>query len=102
MKDFKEHMKGEKYRGGHKRGHHHGAKTFRRGRALDFLERLHIKRTRLKQQLDSPEYVEIRQVILGELKAIELVIDEFTRHFELHETEERELSSEKIEKEEKE
>lgn len=89
MRDFDGHEKGDKHKGHKRRGHHHhhGAQTFRRGRALDFLERLNVKRTTLKQQLDSPEYHEIKQVILGELKAIEMVIDEFTKQFELHEAE---------------
>ena len=70
--------------GRHKgRHHHHGAKTFRRGRALEFLGMLDRKRTTLKQQLDAPEYQEIRSILLGELRAIDTVIDEYTRHFEL-------------------
>ncbi|MBD3920495.1 hypothetical protein H8B09_17160 [Paenibacillus sp. PR3] len=63
--------------------HHHGAQTFRRGRAIEFLERLHVRRETLRQQLNAPELEAIRQVVLGELKAIELVIEEYTRHFEL-------------------
>lgn len=85
MKHFEDHQmrprKGDGYRG--KGGP--GAKTFRRGRAMDFLERLQVKRTTLKQQLVTAEFQEINQVILGELKAIELVINEFIKHFELHE-----------------
>jgi hypothetical protein len=89
LKDFDGHKKGEKHRGGGHKGrrHHFGAQTFRRGRALEFLDRLHVKRTTLKQQLESPEFQEIRQIVLGELKAIESTIDEYTRHFELHEDE---------------
>ncbi len=82
-----EHGKGDKHRGGgHRRkGHHQGAQTFRRGRAIDFLEKLNAKRATLKQQLEAPEFKEIKPVILGELKAIELVIEEFQIQFELHE-----------------
>ncbi|WP_238357638.1 hypothetical protein [Cohnella zeiphila] len=74
--------------GGHRRRHHHhhhhhGAKTFRRGRALEFLNVLDVKRLTLKQQLEAPEYGEIRPILLGELKAIDMVIEEYTRHFEL-------------------
>ncbi|QGQ48111.1 hypothetical protein [Metabacillus sediminilitoris] len=89
MKDLEGHMKGEKHRGGGHKGrrHHHGAQTFRRGRALEFLERLNVKRITLTQQLEAPEFQEIKQVILGELKAIELIIDEFTKHFDIHEVE---------------
>lgn len=84
MKDFEEkkHRKGDGHRG---KGHHHGAKTFRRGRAMDFLEKLQVKRTTLQQQLEAGQFQEIKPVILGELKAIESIIAEYTKHFELHE-----------------
>lgn len=71
----------------HKQSGHHGAKTFRRGRALEFLERMCVKRTTLKQQLVASEFQPIHSIILGELKAIETVIDEFSKLFELHESE---------------
>lgn len=50
-----EHQRGERHRG---RGDSrlHGPKTFRRGRALAFLEMLNLKRSTLKQQLDQPEF----------------------------------------------
>lgn len=79
---------GGRHKGHRGRHHHHGAQTFRRGRAIEFLERLHVRRETLKQQLDAPELATIRQVVLGELKAIELVIEEYTRHFELSRVEE--------------
>lgn len=91
------HMKGEKHEGhmhrgrGHKgREHHRGAQTFRRGRALEFLERLRVKHSTLKQQVEAPEFQEIRPIILGELKALELVIEEYTKHFELNEASQEE------------
>lgn len=65
--------------------HREGAQTFRRGRALDFLERLQVKRSTLKQQLDQPEYASMRQIISGELKAIDTVINEFVQEFGLSE-----------------
>lgn len=101
MKDFDGHMKGEKHRGGGHKGkrHHHGAQTFRRGRALEFLERLNVKRITLTQQLEAPEFQEIKQVILGELKAIELIIDEFTKHFDIHEVEDMNTKENKSENE---
>ena len=68
--------------------HKHGAKTFRRGRAIAFLEMLNIKRSTLQQQLNSPELKSINPVIVGELKAIEMVINEFVHLFELYESEE--------------
>lgn len=74
-------------RGPHGRhGHHHmGPQTFRRGRALEFLERLQVKQTTLKQQLEQPELQSIREVISGELKAVEAVLAEFVQLFDLRE-----------------
>lgn len=77
-------------RDGHHRGRGHspsGAKTFRRGRALVFLERMNLKRSTIQQQLEKPEFEPIQQVLLGELKAIDMVISEFTQLFEIHEDE---------------
>ncbi|MNC83916.1 hypothetical protein D3C75_1381530 [compost metagenome] len=51
---------------------------------------LEVKRTTLRQQVEAPEYQEIKPVLLGELKAIELIIDEYIRHFELRRKEEEE------------
>lgn len=61
------------------------AQTFRRGRAIAFLERLNLKRDTLLQQLDQPEFASIRHVISGELKATDLIIQEFIHVFELRE-----------------
>lgn len=77
-------------------GHKHtGAQTFRRGRALDFLQRLNIKRDTLMKQLALPELKAILPVVSGELKAIETVRDEFVCLFELneHKQEEQEQSN---------
>ncbi|MGM9929996.1 MAG: hypothetical protein ACI35P_18810 [Bacillus sp. (in: firmicutes)] len=88
------HQRGE----GHKRRDEHpykrGAKTFRRGKAIAFLEMLQVKRSTLKQQLHSPELQSINPVIVGELKAIEMVIDEFTQLFHLYEDEEVQAAEE--------
>ncbi|WP_018933423.1 hypothetical protein [Gracilibacillus lacisalsi] len=64
-----------------------GAKTFRRGRALAFLERLKLKRSTIQQQLDQPEFQSIQQILVGELKAIDMMMEEFKQLFELDETE---------------
>ncbi len=61
------------------------AQTFRRGRAIAFLERLNIKRSTLQRQLEQPEYEAIKQVISGELKATDAIIQEFIHTFELRE-----------------
>ncbi len=60
-----------------------GAKTFRRGRAIAFLEMLNIKRATVKMQLEQPEFQSIHQVLVGELKALDMVINEFTQLFEI-------------------
>lgn len=62
-----------------------GAKTFRRGRALAFYEKLIVKRDTLKQQLESQELQSIQQVIAGELKATEAIMNDFKAAFELDE-----------------
>lgn len=81
------HGKHERHDGG--RGaedpRHAGAQTFRRGRALEFLQRLEVQRATLSSQLARPELQAIHQVIAGELKAVELLRNEFVQLFELHE-----------------
>jgi len=94
---FKERDKEGHRRGGHHRGHerseHRGAKTFRRGKAIAFLEMMTLKRSTIKQQLDKSEFQSINQILIGELKAIDLLINEFTGLFEIHEDETTEVTS---------
>ena len=74
----------------HKRkrhNHRQGAKTFRRGRAITFLERMKVKRSTLKKQLETPELQSIHPILVGELKALDMVISEFIQLFELYEFE---------------
>lgn len=73
--------------GGEEGSHQRGAKTFRRGRAIAFLERMHLKRSTIKQQLDQPEFQSIQPILVGELKAIDMVISEFIQLFEINEDE---------------
>lgn len=70
---------------GHKEQRMQSAQTFRRGRAIAFLERLNIKRSTLQKQLNQPEYDSIKQVISGELKATDAILQEFIHAFELRE-----------------
>lgn len=89
----KNHGEGQSGEGcGNKNGHKHqqGAKTFRRVRAINFLESMYVKRDTLKEQLNSPELQSINSTLVGELKAIEMVISEFSQVFEIHEFEELE------------
>ncbi|WP_304458227.1 hypothetical protein [Alicyclobacillus sendaiensis] len=85
------HPRGWDGHGGHHRGHRghpalgkpSGPQTFRRGRALQFLEFLNVRRTTLLRQLDQPEFADLRPTLLGELKAVESVRDEFMAMFDL-------------------
>ncbi|MBK3493920.1 hypothetical protein JFL43_03410 [Viridibacillus sp. YIM B01967] len=89
FKDFKKegHHRGERYYRGKEGSHQRGPKTFRRGRAIAFLERMNLKRSTIKQQLDKPEFQSIHPILVGELKAIDMVINEFIQLFEIQENE---------------
>ncbi|CAM3676432.1 MULTISPECIES: hypothetical protein [Paenibacillus] len=68
-------------------GREHGrAQTFRRGRALAFLDQLYVKRDTLKRQVNDPDFEAIRQVVSGELKAVDQIIQEYIQAFDLHES----------------
>lgn len=88
MKEFREegHHRGGRHRG-RDGSQQHGPKTFRRGRAIAFLEMMNLKRTTIKQQLEQPEFQSIQPILVGELKAIDMVINEFIQLFEIHESE---------------
>ena len=66
----------------------HGAKTFRRGRALAFYDMMNLKSNALKKQLETPELQSINPILVGELKAVETLMEEFAQLFELYEVEE--------------
>ncbi|MGE7920546.1 hypothetical protein ACQKM9_16650 [Viridibacillus sp. NPDC093762] len=88
LKDFKRegHRRGERHKGRGGSGES-GPKTFRRGRAIAFLERMNLKRSTIKQQLGKPEFQSIHPILVGELKAIDMVINEFIQLFEIQENE---------------
>lgn len=65
--------------------HPKSAQTFRRGRAIAFLDKLRVNRRALQRQLNDPHFESIKQVISGELKATEMIIDDFIQMFQLHE-----------------
>lgn len=77
--------RGFREHGGDDKKKFQSAQTFRRGRAIAFLERLNVKRATLQQQLQQPELDSIRPVISGELKATDAIIQEFIHMFELRE-----------------
>lgn len=62
------------------------AQTFRRGRALSFLDNLTVKRETLKKQVNDPDFEAIREVVSGELKAVDQIIQEYIQAFELYDT----------------
>ncbi|MGE7093178.1 hypothetical protein ACQKII_17325 [Lysinibacillus sp. NPDC048646] len=113
FKEFKKegHQRGERHEGrdgSHHRGgrykgrdgsHQRGPKTFRRGRAIAFLEMMNVKRSTIKQQLELPEFQSIQAILVGELKAIDMIINEFTQLFEIHEGEAMDTSGENVETE---
>ncbi|CAM3238009.1 hypothetical protein PALU110988_10550 [Paenibacillus lupini] len=70
------------------------AQTFRRGRALAFLEKLTVTRSTLQRQLNDPDFEAIKLVVSGELKATEAIMEEFINVFQLHELPPEEVSSE--------
>ncbi|WP_254842629.1 hypothetical protein [Bacillus sp. MRMR6] len=90
---------GSHHRGERSKGEHRGPKTFRRGRAIAFLEMMNLKRTTIKQQLEEPEFQSINQILIGELKMLDLMINEFTQLFEIHESEAAKLEPNDVEKE---
>lgn len=68
----------------HRKGN---AQTFRRGRAVVFMQQLEKKREVIKRQIDMPELASIRDVLIGELKAVEMILEEFKVAFDLEEVE---------------
>lgn len=94
--EFKELKKDGHRRGGRHNGRgrseHRGPKTFRRGRAVAFLETMNLKRSTIKKQLNEPEFQSIQQILVGELKAIDMIINEFIQLFEINEDEATEIS----------
>lgn len=99
FKDFKRegHHRGEHHKGKEHGSHHRGPKTFRRGRAIAFLEMMNLKRSTIKEQLDKPEFQSINQILVGELKAIDMLINEFIQLFEIQESEALDKKSEEKE-----
>lgn len=99
FKDFKRegHHRGEHHKGKEHGSHHRGPKTFRRGRAIAFLEMMNLKRSTIKEQLDKPEFQSINQILVGELKAIDMLINEFIQLFEIQESEAADKKSEEKE-----
>lgn len=45
-----------------------------------------MKRDTLKRQVNDPDFEAIRQVVSGELKAVDQIIQEYIQAFDLHES----------------
>lgn len=91
------HREGRGRHGHHGRGGEEGhkkAKMFRRKRALTFLELLYVKQQTLKGQLQSDDFQASRLVIEGELKATEMILEEFKVMFNVNLSELDEESTE--------
>lgn len=87
-------MKMREYRRGekpndrdHRGGEEQRTQTFRRKRALGFLEMLYVKQETLKGQLQREEFANSRPVIEGELKAVEMIIEDFKNVFQVERSE---------------
>ncbi|RID82373.1 hypothetical protein D1953_18380 [Peribacillus asahii] len=63
-----------------------------------FLEIMNINRSTSKRQLNKPEFQSINQILIGELKALDMVINKFSQLFEIKEHEVLELNVRKIKK----
>lgn len=61
-----------------------GSQSYRLRRINIFLDILEAHRDTLKKQLSTPELQAANPIVVGELKAIEMVIDQYINSFELN------------------
>lgn len=61
-----------------------GSQSYRLRRIHIFLDILEAHRDTLKKQLSTPELQAVNPIVVGELKAIEMVIDQYINSFELN------------------
>jgi hypothetical protein len=59
------------------------AETYRKGKIVEYLKRLMWRRETYRKQLEEPEYEEMKQNIIGQLQALDLVIKELINEFGL-------------------
>lgn len=57
------------------------AETFRKGKIEDYITKLRIRKTVLKNQLGQKEFENRKDFILGEIKATELILEELKAEF---------------------
>lgn len=57
------------------------AQTFRKSKIENYVQKLRIRKSVLKNQLQQDEFSSSRETILGELKAVQLVLEELKTEF---------------------
>ncbi|MCE5226834.1 MAG: hypothetical protein LLG05_13385 [Porphyromonadaceae bacterium] len=63
------------------------AETFRRGKIIDILKRLMWKQEMIRQESLDPDYRAMKQNLLGQMQALDLVIKELIKEFGITEDE---------------
>jgi len=59
------------------------AETYRKFRVVEYVKRLILRKETYRQQLEQSEYQDMKQNILGHMQAIDLVIKELIKEFDL-------------------
>jgi hypothetical protein len=63
------------------------AETYRRGKIVDYIQKLIWRKQLCVRQLEETEYSDLRQPILGQMMALEMVIHELIKEFEIQQDE---------------
>lgn len=64
-----------------------GPATYRRGKMIEVVQRLIWRKEALISQLDQPELEDMKPNIIGQIQALDLVIRELIKEFEIEEEE---------------
>jgi hypothetical protein len=59
------------------------AATFRRGKIEEYVTRLRVRKAVLKNQLEQPEFQESARNIKGQMQAVDQIIAELAREFQI-------------------
>jgi len=57
------------------------AETFRRGKIIDIIKRYVWKRQMLKNEINDPDFDGMKDNLLGQMQALDLVIKELVKEF---------------------
>jgi hypothetical protein len=63
------------------------AETYRRGKIVDYIQKLIWRKQLCVRQLEETEYSDLRQPILGQMMALDMVIHELIKEFEIQQDE---------------